>query len=282
MYQFVSVVGPDASEFLQGQLTQDVDRVTDTGILPAAWCNAKGRVYATMYIAAAPDGLILVMPANACAEVMQRLVMYRFRAKVELAVADDRWRAMALSDNAGYRCLEKRSLLPEPGATASCAALHIVRPLSASDFVEIYGHADALRDSGLRFDVLLDDDEWLAHRIRAGLATVDAHNREKFTPHMLNLDRVGAISFTKGCYTGQEIVARTENLGRSRRRLGYFKASAPGIEVGQKVSDAQRDIGDVVNVAGTDVLAVFPHEGNFGQLQAGGISLRRERLPYDL
>lgn len=282
MYQFVSVVGADAGEFLQGQLTQDVDRVSDAGILPAAWCNAKGRVYATLYIAAAPEGLILVLAANACADVVQRLTMYRFRAKVELTVMDDRWRAMALNDNAAYRCLEERSLLPEPGATATSGALHIVRPLSANDFVEIFGHADALRDAGLRFDVLLDDDEWLAHRIRAGLATIDADNREKFTPHMLNLDRVGAISFTKGCYTGQEIVARTENLGRSRRRLGYFRASAAGVGVGQKITDAQRDVGDVVNVAGADVLAVFPHEGSFGQLHAGGISLRRERLPYDV
>ncbi len=77
---------------------------------------------------------------------------------------------------------------------------------------------------------------------------------------MLNLDKLGAISFTKGCYTGQEVVARTEHLGKSKRRLMRYQADQDGIAVGDKLSDGERDVGTVVNVVGRDLLAVTPVE----------------------
>ncbi len=92
----------------------------------------------------------------------------------------------------------------------------------------------------------------------AGLAEITTENTEKYTPHMLNLDRLGAISFDKGCYTGQEVVARTENLGESKRRLKRYRCDAPGIAIGDKLSDGERDLGTVVNVLGNELLAVTP------------------------
>jgi folate-binding protein YgfZ len=118
--------------------------------------------------------------------------------------------------------------------------------------------------------------------IRAGVPTIDESNTEQFTPHMLNLDKLGAISFTKGCYTGQEVVARTENLGKSKRRLMRYEADGDGIQVGDKLSDGERNVGEVVNVAGRDLLAVTPVELHEQVLMIGETSAIPQGLPYEL
>jgi folate-binding protein YgfZ len=118
--------------------------------------------------------------------------------------------------------------------------------------------------------------------IRAGVPTIDESNTEQFTPHMLNLDKLGAISFTKGCYTGQEVVARTENLGKSKRRLMRYEADVDGIQVGDKLSDGERNVGEVVNVAGRDLLAVTPVELHGQTLKDDDISVGPQGLRYEL
>jgi len=118
--------------------------------------------------------------------------------------------------------------------------------------------------------------------IRAGVPTVDETNVEQFTPHMLNLDKLGAISFTKGCYTGQEVVARTEHLGKSKRRLMRYEADKDGIDVGDKLSDGERNVGEVVNVVGCDLLAVTPVELHEQTLFVGESTVVPQGLPYEL
>ena len=118
--------------------------------------------------------------------------------------------------------------------------------------------------------------------IRAGIPWIDERNSEEFTPHMLNLDRLGAISFSKGCYTGQEIVARTEHLGKSKRRLMRYRADRPGIAPGDSVTDGERTVGQGVNVADTELLAVTPVELHEQSLTAAGVAISPQGLPYDL
>ena len=90
-----------------------------------------------------------------------------------------------------------------------------------------------------------------------GLAYIGNAQSEKYTPHMLNLDLLGGVDFDKGCYTGQEVVARTHFRGATRRRAHRFTANA-GLAVGDKVSDGERDVGEVLNVDGEQLLAVVP------------------------
>ena len=118
--------------------------------------------------------------------------------------------------------------------------------------------------------------------VAAGIPTIDDTNSEEFTPHMLNLDRLGAISFTKGCYTGQEVVARTEHLGKSKRRMMRYEADSDGVRVGDKVSDGERNVGEVLNVAGRTLLAVTPLELHGQELAVGAIRITPTGLPYDL
>ena len=221
LYKAIEVKGTDAESFLQGQLTQDVGRIPESGSLPAAWCNPKGRVIVTLAVCRLADGFALVVPASMCDRTLERLTMYRLRADVALTMLDD---------------------LPELDA--------------------------------------IDPDP--AALIQAGIPVVDASNSESFTPHMLNLDKLGAISFEKGCYPGQEVVARTEHLGKSKRRMMRYAADGDGIAVGDKLSDGDRNVGDVVNVSGRELLAVTPVELHDRTLARSDIRLTPLGLPYAL
>lgn len=121
---------------------------------------------------------------------------------------------------------------------------------------------------------------WRLHNLRAGIAEIRAGQSEMFTPHMLNLDLVDAISFDKGCYTGQEIVARTHYRGATKRRMFRFESDAP-VGEGAAVNDGERKAGEVVNVIGTDLLAVIPVDRTDAELSVDGIPLRRIALPCE-
>jgi hypothetical protein len=137
-----------------------------------------------------------------------------------------------------------------------------------------------MQAAGLSFHRPLSDTEWKLALIQAGIPTIEAATTEKYTPHMLNLDCLGAISFSKGCYTGQEVVARTEHLGRSKRRLMHFRVDAPGVAAGDRLSHDGRDVGEVVNEAGQHLLAVVPVELHGEELSIHGRRASPVPLPY--
>ena len=118
-----------------------------------------------------------------------------------------------------------------------------------------------------------------AFLVENGIPYIGSKQAEQFTPHMLNLDLLDAISFDKGCYPGQEIVARTHYKGATKRRALRFSCNNT-VDVGDKVSLDGRDIGEVLNVAGNDLLAVVPTDKADEPLTIGGMPLKRKPLPY--
>ena len=258
MYGLIQIRGNDAEEFLQGQLTQDVAALGTESSLPAAWCNAKGRVITLLRLLALPDSIGLALPISLVDAVVQRLTLYRLRSDVGIEAMNEKWAGVAVSEADAFERLDAAGLLPDASAVCAGHGLIAVDYSAADRFVEIFGTSAAFGKAGLKFDSVLSDEEHTAMKIRAGVAEITPANTEKYTPHMLNLDRIGAISFDKGCYTGQEIVARTQNLGHSKRRLMHYRCNAPDIAIGDKMSDDERAVGDVVNVSGEDLLAVTP------------------------
>ena len=256
--ELVQIGGDDAVEFLQGQLTQDVALLSAAVSLPAAWCNPKGRVIATMRLLSLEESIGIVVSASLVDVVMQKLNMYRLRSNVSIDRVSDGWTSIVVCGSDAIGALADKGLLPPANAACTRNGLIAVDFSSGDRFVEIFGAEQAFKDTDLAFDPTHVDDERAALRIRAGIAEITSENTEKYTPHMLNLDRQGAISFNKGCYTGQEVVARTENLGASKRRLMRYRCDGPDIKIGDKLSDGERDVGTVVNVSGTDLLAVTP------------------------
>jgi folate-binding protein YgfZ len=209
----INVNGKDASEFLQGQLTNDVRRLESEAEILAAWCNPKGRVIWFGTLWATDSGFGLSAPAETAEDVVKRLAVFRFRSEVEF---------------------------------------------------------DVVTDAGTV------DPEFL---IQNGYPFIGHAQSEKFTAYMLNLDLLGAISLDKGCYTGQEVIARTHYKGATKRRTLRFESEAP-LSPGDKVSEGERDVGDVLNVAGTDLLAVIPIDKADAPLTANGIKLTHIPLPY--
>ena len=122
-------------------------------------------------------------------------------------------------------------------------------------------------------------EDWRLANLRAGIPEIGASQSEQFTPHMLNLDLLGAASVDKGCYPGQEIVARTHFRGATKRRMLRFRS--PGtVAPGDKVLDGERTAGEVVNAIGNDLLAVVPLDRAEGKLTVNGAVLERVALPY--
>jgi folate-binding protein YgfZ len=211
--------------------------------------------------------------------VCQRLTVFRFRSDVSLEVADSNWACLIINTDDDLDRLEKLGLKPEQ-ALNSC---RIARGLIAVNVgieeacVELMGFSSDLEEAGLSNTAPADD--LRAAKIRAGIPEITEDYSEKFTPHMLNLDLLGAISFEKGCYTGQEVVARTQNLGKSKRRLMRYRSNAT-LTIGDKLSDGDRDVGEVINVIENDLLAVTPVGIHDSTLSADGVEVVPHLLPY--
>jgi folate-binding protein YgfZ len=209
----IEVTGPDAFEFLQGQLTNDLRRLEDDAEILAAWCSPKGRVIWFGTVWKIENGYGLSAAADMAEAIVKRLTMFRFRSKVELSVVEE-------------------------GRTVDPAFL-----------------------------------------VANGFPYIGAEQAEQFTPHMLHLDLLDAISLDKGCYTGQEIVARTHYKGATKRRTQRFSCSGP-VAVGDKVSSGDRAIGEVLNVAGQELLAVVPTDKLDEALQINNADIELQALPY--
>ena len=285
VFEIVQVTGSNARSFLQGQLTQDVERLRDTPCLLAAWCNPKGRVITVMRmidVGGPENEMAFAVPSGRAAAIVERLLKFRFRAEVDLKIAGSQWAAYAVADDDDISTLAAADLLPATDGPSAVRAngLVAVDHGAPSRCIEVWGPVSAM--DRLRFRRPLSAAAWRLSLIHAGIPTIDATIAEKYTPHMLNLDRLGAISFTKGCYTGQEVVARTEHLGKSKRRLMHFRLDAPSAEAGDRLSHNGRDVGEVVDVAAEHLLAVVPIELHGETLSLNGRSASPVPLPYSL
>lgn len=280
LYKLITVSGADAVAFLQGQLTQDVALLTDKQSMPAACCNPQGRVITTMRLVSLGAEVGMILLPEMVEPVIALFSKYRMRSAVKFDPSGDEWAQFALEKDADLALLQSTGHLPDANDSVMKDDILTARYASSGRFVELFGSKNALQRLQLKFDAPLANDAWQGALIRAGVAVISGANSEKYTPHMLNLDRLGAISFDKGCYTGQEVVARTEHLGSSKRRLMRYRCAAHSIEVGDGLMDEDRQVGKVVNVSGEDLLAVTPVAMHDKALMLGGAVAEPLGLPY--
>ncbi|MEX0976049.1 MAG: hypothetical protein WDZ50_03005 [Woeseia sp.] len=259
-FTLIRVCGTDAEAFLQGQLTQDIKKLAEVPLLLAAWCNAKGRVITVMRLVATDDGIGLIVPHSMAETVVRRLALFRLRAKVQFDTAGAEWRATAVATEDELAMLDAIGLLPNSEGLAVLRKDQLVAfdPGGRTRCIEIFGPTHAFSSNGLNFRQTLDDNAWRAAQIAAGVPTIAAETSEQYTPHMLNLDFLGALSFTKGCYTGQEVVARTEHLGKVKRRLFHFQLESGSASIGDKLAHDDQNAGEIVDVSGRELLAIVP------------------------
>jgi hypothetical protein len=232
--------GPDAVRFLQSQLTADVTRLAPGTAMPAAWCNAQGRVLAVLWLLSGPDGVLALLPRSLAATTAEGLRRFVMRSKVTVADESDQLQI------AGLVC-------PVEGGLDSLAVPDgLVIGRLAGDRAWAVGAAAA--QESLRPGLAARSEAaWVALSVRRGEATVLPPTSGEWIPQMLNLDLIGAVSFTKGCYPGQEIVARAHHLGRVKRRMArYHVIAGPLPASGQALFIAGEKVADVVITAPGD------------------------------
>jgi len=263
----LGVTGDDAAGFLHGQFTNDVESLAPGHAQWNGWCSPKGRLLATFLLVRTADRFLIMLPAEIAAPIAKRLAMYVLRSKVKIVDESELYTRIGLAgERAAVNVKAHWGSIPAAMRTvekdgAICVALGdnrfvaLVPPKAAPAMWDLLSGAET-RGSA---------DEWEWTSIQAGIPTIVAATQEAFVPQMANFDLVGGVSFSKGCYPGQEIVARTQYRGILKRRMALAHLAggdrpAPGQSVFSP-SFGEQAAGMIVNAArapdgGFDALVV--------------------------
>lgn len=281
----IAVSGSDARAFLHGQLTSDIAHLPADEARPAGWCSAKGRLLATFVVVPHEDGFLLQLALDLVPAVAKRLRMFVLRSKVTLADASAEWAQFGIwGGGAAERLRELGIETPGPDLGIARAADLIAIRLQAQRHLLLLRGAQRVQ-IGIR----LPQGEaagWALEEIRAGRPHITQATQDLFVPQMVSLERLGGLDFKKGCYPGQEIVARAQYRGQLKRRMVRLRSSRP-LRPGQDLySDdiAGQPSGTVVNAAGGEALAVLQiatlESRAAVRAEAGGAALEVLPLPY--
>jgi len=239
--------GAEAAKFLHGQLTQDVEHLQDSEVRLAGYCSVKGRLVASFVMwRRGPEEVLLACSADLLPAVLKRLTMFVMRAKCKLTDASAELPLWGLAGPAA-----EGELLRLPNAVV--AGEPVARALWVGDSVPVASAPG-----------ILDIEVWRWLEVHSGVARIVAATSEQFVPQMVNLELVGGVNFQKGCFPGQEIVARSQYRGTLKRRA-YVLNSAEPLQPGQEVFLA----GEAEQPAGMVALA-----GSWGERHAALVELK--------
>jgi folate-binding protein YgfZ len=233
--------GPDAFTFLQGQISNDSRRLMDGRPLLAAYSSPQGRVLAVLHLLPHAGGAIALLPRELIEPVRERLRKYVLRSKLRID---------------GPKMLNAAGIaLPETAHYLETDGVGVAGVAGDAGRYWVTGLATRLAAAGLMGDAHAAQDieqDWRLADIRAGLPQVYPATTELFVAQMLNLDLVDGISFAKGCYTGQEIITRTQHLGRIKRRMHRLQLPPGNYLVGQALRLTDGRGGRLVEIARVD------------------------------
>jgi folate-binding protein YgfZ len=266
----IVVSGADARTFLQGQLTADLDKLGSNRVQLACCNSPQGRVQAVFWLLDRTDGIALVLPAALLDSTVLRLRKYVLRAKAKIEPA--KHLQVGVLPRAG---LPSDVTLTEPGSHREIEGVSYFT-LPGMDEVMALGAFAGAEDAA-------SEHRWHLSQVRAGLPQVYPETHEAFVAQMLNIDLLDGISFEKGCYTGQEIIARAHFRGTVKRRMFLFHSSGAAPVPGARVLAGEQHAGDVVDAVATedgcDLLAVISLAQLNSELHVDGQDAVLSRLP---
>ena len=280
---FIEVQGKDAQGFLHAQLGLDVMQLGHDRAPLAGWHDSKGRLRALFRILRLSGSWLLMLPANMRAGVLQGLSRYVLRADVSLSAAESFEAVALLGASADWSPRQSCGLADSRDATVYQNELHWIS--LGPELVHLVTASGAARGLLAELDAVPSEAAERAE-IALGLPSIEPGTADRYLPQMLNLDKLGAMSFDKGCYPGQEVIARVHHLGSVKRRMRRFAATVavtaePGTPV---MSGEQTAIGEVVRSAqghaGSELLAVVPLELGDEALFVDGSRIEARSLPY--
>jgi len=261
----LSVSGEDARAFLHSQLSTDIATLAADRARRAGYCSAKGRLLASLLVVPCSDGFLLQLSRDLAPAIAKRLAMYVLRSKVKIADASEAWAQFGVWGPARASRL-KAAGLPVPDEALQVANSQDVVVVSLTDGRTLLFARSPVATRLAEHFAPGQADQWMLADIRAGLPLISQATQEQFVPQMANFDLIGGVDFKKGCYPGQEIVARTQYRGALKRRMYRGQTAAPdGPRPGQGLFALEfpgQACGDVLSAAprqegGYELLAVL-------------------------
>jgi folate-binding protein YgfZ len=235
-YGVLVVTGDDARGFLHAQLTNDIEHLSPGRAALAGWCSPKGRLLASFLVIPSAGGFLLQVARDLAPAVAKRLSMFVLRSKVKVVDESERWAQYGLWNVEGE------------AAEVSWEGNVVQVRLGDGRYVRL-GPADELA-----METTATEEAWRLLEIQAGRPLITAATQDQFVPQMVNFETLGGVDFRKGCYPGQEIVARAQYRGQVKRRMQRMPAPAGvALAAGEEYAG-----GTIVDSAGGELLAVVP------------------------
>ncbi len=285
----IKVSGEDTVNFLQNQFSNDIREISPQLSQLNAWCNAKGRILASLRVFQVGDDYFLQLSADLLDATLRRLRMFVLRSKVTLEDVSNEWAGIGLAGNDAPVLLAKQiSRLPEnANQVVQENGLVVIRLAGDTPRFQILGQPSVISTlwQALQTEAVpVGYPVWSWLEIQAGIPNIVANTTEAFVPQMVNYSTIGGVSFTKGCYPGQEVVARMHYLGKLKRRMYLAHVETDTLpEAGENLfppGDNAQSCGKVVQAqaspnGGVDLLAVL----QIAVAEKGDIRLGSENGP---
>lgn len=268
----IRAAGEEAAKFLHNQLSNDVVLMKPDQCRLAAFCNAKGRMQASFVLyKRTPEEVLLICRKDLIAQTVKRLSMFVLRAKAKLSDASDEFQLLGLAGDAAVCALDGRSAEPWQRHAADTANVLTLYPAMGQ------ARAFWLAPKGIDAPAgpALSAERWQVGEVMSGIAWVEQATFEAFVPQMLNFESVDGVNFKKGCYPGQEVVARSQFRGTLKRRAFIAQCTAP-MAAGQEVFssvDATQPCGLVAQAASDGTIHVAVVELQLGSVENGSLHL---------
>lgn len=296
----IAASGEEAAHFLHNQLTNDVEHLGAGEARLVGYCSPKGRMLASFLMWKSGDTLMLELPRQIQAAVQKRLQMFVLRSKVKLADATDNHAVLGLAGDAVASAVAKwfPSIPATPYGKVDTDAGSLIRVADAFgaprfQWITPLAVAEEAWPELIKTLAPAGAHAWRLTEIHAGIPQITQPIQEQFVPQMVNYELIGGVNFKKGCYPGQEIVARSQYLGKLKRRTLLATINAGNVEAGMEVfssADPDQPCGMIVNaernVEGFDCLVEIKvaaaEEGTIHLQSAQGPQLAFGTLPYAL
>jgi len=297
----IALTGEDAASFLHTQLTNDVQNLAAGQARLAGYCSPKGRLLATFLMWKSGDSILLQLPRSLQAAIQKRLQMFVMRAKAKLADVSDAQVILGLAGNAAGAALAPWFPALPAGPYAKVDNEHgtLIRVADAGSapryqWIASPAHAIAAWPQLSKSLQPVAASAWRLGDILAGVPQITLPTQEQFVPQMINFEVIGGVNFKKGCYPGQEIVARSQYLGKLKRRAVLASVAATGIAAGAEVfssADPDQPCGMIVNAeadsAGSsrcllEIKLAALENGTIHLGSTGGAQLQFQALPYSI
>lgn len=251
----IAISGADNQTFLQGQVTNDI-KLLAQGAQFNGYCTPKGRLLALFFSFTIDDVIYLQCPRDLIPDLVKRLRMYVLRSKVLVEDASERLVSLGLASDTLAATIEALPVTPYQQAQTPHGTLIRLADAGAQQRALLVVAGEQAQTSWQSLSATftpVSTVQWEALEIQAGIPQVYAATKEQFVPQMVNLDALNGINFKKGCYTGQEIVARTHYLGKVKRRTLLAQLTGGQVpHAGDVLHDAQQqEAGQLVRVAPT-------------------------------